>query len=150
MDFSIDGIEYKAIKVDAVKQFHLARRLSPFLESVFPIVVKFKSGQIKIDDPESSFDALLDSYTPFAKMISELSDEQADYILFGLLACIRMKEKNGLGWPAISSGNALMQQNINAVQMMKLAYHAFMENLADFFPQGVATLNAIKQKQSAQ
>lgn len=150
MDFSIDGIEYKAVKVDAIKQFHLARRLSPFLEAIVPVIAKVKGGILAADNPEASFDALLEGYAPFAKMMADMPDEQADYILFGLLACVRRKQAQGLGWANISNGSALMFQDINMVQMLQCAYHALMENLADFFPQGVATLSAIGQKQSAQ
>lgn len=150
MDFSIDGIEYKASKVDAVKQFHLARRLSPFLEAIIPLVAKVKAGALSVEDNESTFDALIEGYAPFAKMMADMPDEQADYILFGLLACVKQKQSNGLGWANVTSGNALMFQNINVVQMMKMAYHALVENLADFFPQGAATLSGIMQKQSAQ
>jgi len=149
MDFSIDGIEYKAIKVDAVKQFHLARRLSPFLEAIIPLIGKVKAGAIAEGD-DATFDALIEGYAPFAKMMADMPDEQADYILFGLLACIKQKQANGLGWANVSNGNALMFQNITVVQMLQMAYRALLENLADFFPQGVATLNAITQKQSAQ
>lgn len=149
MDFSIDGIEYKAVKVDAVKQFHLARRLSPFLEAIVPLIAKVKAGVIKEGD-DATFDALIEGYAPFAKMMADMPDDQADYILFGLLACIKRKQGQGLGYANVTNGNALMYSDINVVQMMKMAYHAFMENLADFFPKGVATLNAITQKQSAQ
>jgi hypothetical protein len=150
MDFSIDGIEYKAVKVDAVKQFHLARRLSPFLEAIVPVVAKVKGGMLAADNPEGSFDALLEGYAPFAKMMADMQDEQADYILFGLLACVKRKQSQGLGWANVSNGSALMFQDINMVQMLKCAYHALMENLADFFPQGAATLSAIGQKQNDQ
>lgn len=149
MDFSIDGIEYKAVKVDAVKQFHLARRLSPFLEAIVPLIAKVKAGVIKEGD-DATFDALIEGYAPFAKMMADMPDEQADYILFGLLACVKRKQAQGLGWANISNGSALMFQDINMVQMLQCAYHALMENLADFFPQGVATLSAIGQKQNAQ
>ena len=148
MDFSIDGIEYKAVKVDAVKQFHLARRLSPFLEAIIPLVSKVKAGAVNADD--STFDALLEGYAPFAKMMADMPDDQADYILFGLLACVKKKQANGLGYAAVTNGNALMYQDINCVHMIKMAYHALMENLADFFPQGAATLSGIMQKPSAQ
>lgn len=145
MDFSIDGIEYRAGKVDVIKQFHLARRISPFLEAIIPLVMKVKSG-----GNVESFDALLEGYAPFAKMLSEMKDEEAEYILFGLLASVSKKQGNGLGYAKVSSGNALMFQDINVIQMTRLAYHSLMENLADFFPQGVAALTAMNQTQSAQ
>jgi hypothetical protein len=149
MQFSIDGIEYQAVKVDALKQFHLARRLSPFLEAIVPVIAKVKGGVLDADNPEASFDALLEGYAPFAKMMADMPDDQADYILFGLLACVKRKQPQGLGWANVSSGNALMFQDINVMQMLQMAYHAMTENLADFFPRGVATLSAITQKQSA-
>jgi len=100
MEFSIDGIEYRAVKVDVIKQFHLARRISPFLEAIVPLITKVKSG-----GNVESFDALIEGYAPFAKMMASMTDEDADYILFGLLACVSRKQGNGLGYAKVSSGS---------------------------------------------
>ena len=113
MEFELSGVTYKSDKINAVEQFHIARRLAPVLAELSK-------------DKENTLNNL-------ANAISKLSNEDADFVLFGLLKCISMKESNGLGWSKISNGNMLMRDSITLPIMMQMAYKALMLNFGDFF-----------------
>lgn len=129
MDIDLSGHSYKCGTIDARKQFHIVRRLAPVMGSVA------KGG---------------DALDAITAAISKLSDDDADYVVFGLLACVTRKQDNGLGWAKVSNGNALMFADISMGDMLKLAYHAFEANMQDFFAVIRSTLKEQQQPQSAQ
>ena len=74
MDFELNGKEYRAGVIDARKQFHIVRRLAPIFGNM-------AAGG--------------DTAVMLANAIGSLSDDDADYVLFGLLAVVKRKEDNG-------------------------------------------------------
>lgn len=128
MDIELNGHSYKCGTIDARKQFHIVRRLAPVMGSVA------KGGEA------------LDS---IASAIGKLSDEDADYVIFGLLACVTRKQENGLGWAKVSNGNAMMFSDISMADMIQLAYRAFEANMQDFFAVIRSTLKEQQQPQNA-
>lgn len=131
MEFEVNGTEYRAGKIDARKQFHIVRRLAPVM-----------GGMVGVNDAEA--------LEPLAKAIASLSDDDADYVLFGLLDCVSRKQANGLGWAKVSKGNALMFEDIDMAAMLKLAYNAMQANMQDFFAAIRSALNGQAQMQNAQ
>lgn len=129
MDIDVGGHSYKCGTIDARKQFHIVRRLAPVMGNVA------KGGE--------AIDAI-------ASAVSKLSDDDADYVIFGLLACVARKQENGLGWAKVSNGNALMFADIGMADMLKLAYSAFEANMQDFFAVIRSHLKEQQQPQSAQ
>lgn len=113
MEFELNGHTYRAGKLNARDQFHIVRRLAPVLGNA--------AGS-------SGMDAL----PPIADAIASLSDEQADYVLFGLLRCVQRKQPQGLGWAAVSTEHSLMYDDITMPVMMQLAWKALQHNMADF------------------
>lgn len=112
----VDGNEYKAGKIDARKQFHIVRRLAPVMSGVAPV---------------ASADG--DVFSALANAMAALSDDDADYVLFGLLDCMTRKQASGLGWAKVTAGKSLMFDDISMSAMLKIAFIAFEENMQDFF-----------------
>lgn len=128
MEIEIKGKEYKAGRIDARKQFHIVRRLAPVM-----------GGVSKGGDP---IDAI-------AGAISSLSDADADYVVFGLLACVKRKQDNGLGWAPVCRDTSLMFDDIGMADMIQLAVLAFKENMSDFFDVVRSTLKEQQPPQNA-
>lgn len=110
MDFSVNGVNYKAGKLPAMKQFHIVRRCAPLLAGI--------SDKDKV--LESIFNGL-----------GNLKDEDSEYILFGLLACVQ-RDRSPHGWANICTGSSLMFDDIDLFAMMQIATKAFQENFAGF------------------
>jgi hypothetical protein len=119
MEFVEGGKTYRAGRLDAVTQFHVVRRLAPVLGELAPAMKAGGDG--------------LEALPPLASAVAKMTDEDANYCLFGLLGCVTRKQDNGLGWGPVSVGNSLMYADIDMGVMLKLAWQAALENLGSFF-----------------
>jgi len=72
-------------------------------------------------------------YPPLANAIAKLSDADADYCLFGLLAVVSRKQPQGTGWGPVSTGDTLMYADLDMVGMLQLAWKALEFNMSGFF-----------------
>lgn len=90
----------------------------------------------------------VDIITGFASVIASLSDDIADYCLYGLLDVVSIKESGGVAWSKIcaSNGKQLIYSNINILEMMQLAYKSFMHNFKDCFAFLTSDLAEIQKK----
>lgn len=147
-EFPCGGNTYTAGKLDARTQFHIVRRLAPFLKGLVPIIGKMKSGETASDavNPEEGIKALPE----IGEVLAKMDDETADYVIFGLLNIVRRKQDNGMGWAPVSSGNNLMFSDITMPQMLTLAGRALAANMGDFFAVLNSALSQHGQKQSDQ
>lgn len=133
MEFELQGNSYRVAKIAAREQFHIMRRLAPVFGSVAPVA---QNGGVE-------------AIQPLAEAIGALSDENADYVLFGLLKAVQRKEAHGLGYSPICSGNTLMYDDISMPVMLQLAWKALQHNGADFFAALPSGLKEAAQKASA-
>lgn len=141
--FTCGAHTYRAGVLDARAQFHIVRRLAPFLSSLAPTLGKVqavKAGGGKASDmtPEDMMQVL----PGIAEALSSLDDATADYVIFGLLAVVTRQQDQGLGWAPVSTGTMLMFTDISMPQMITIAGRALMANLGDFF----AVLNSVSSQ----
>lgn len=120
----IGNHNYRAGRIDARKQFHIVRRMAPFLEGL---------AKVKTSGAASLEEAGLAALPEMAAVLARMDDETADYVLFGLLAPVRREQENGLGWAPVCSGNTMAFDDISMAQMLQLAGESLRENLGDFF-----------------
>jgi hypothetical protein len=135
MEFEIKGQTYKATKMDARAQFHIVRRLAPVLGELAPAAA---SGKVQG----------LDALPPLANAIAKLTDADADYCLFGLLAVISRKQPQGMGWSPVCTTNLMMYDDIDMVVMLQLAWKALEFNMSGFFAALPLDLKEATQKVS--
>jgi hypothetical protein len=110
MDFQVNGVSYKAGKLPAMRQFHIVRRCAPLLAG--------------IADKDKALESIFNG-------IGNLSDEDADYILFGLLSCVQ-RDRSPHGWANVSTGSSLMFDDIDLGAMLQISAKAFSENFSSF------------------
>lgn len=131
-DVEVAGQAYRIGVVDARAQFHIVRRLAPAL------------GQLAKGHGASAVDAL----PAMASAIAVMSDEDADYCVFGLLKVVQRKQVNGLGWGPVCVGTTLAYQDIDMSVMLQLAWHAAKLNMNGFFAALPSDLKDAIQKAS--
>jgi hypothetical protein len=136
MDYNLNGIEYKIIKLDARSQFHIIRRLAPVLAGLAP--------------SSSEETTEMDTLQSLMSAISGLSDDDSDYCVFGLLKAVSRKESNGLGYSPIVKNNSLMYQDIDMKGMLTLAWQVFSFNMSDFLAELPSDLKEVAQSAKAQ
>ena len=134
MEVEVDGHTYKIGTIDARSQFHIARRLAPIMGRIAPLA-------------NLGGEAVLPA---LASAVGELSDDDADYVLFGALKHVSRKQEKGLGWGPVATGNTLMYSDINMLTMLKLAWEALSFNMSGFFSALPSVLKDESQPQPVQ
>lgn len=135
-DFQIGARKYKVSKIDAFKQFHIARRLGPIMGDIIPVAQKLqaKFGALKPDEmKEDQLEAVAAIAQPVLVGFSRLSDDDANKILLGLCSAVEMQQTQAGGWAKVSTESQLMFQDLELPELMQIAGRAFMFNIAGFF-----------------
>lgn len=119
----VGGQKYRIGRIDARKQFHVARRLAPLL-----------AGMSSVPDKSAGFAAFLG---PLTDALSGMSDEDVDYVLDICLDACQRIQANGHPAPVMVRGG-LMFEDIDMAQMIQLAVKVIQQNLGGFFPGAAA------------
>lgn len=130
--FSVNGMEFQAQRLDAMKQFHIARRVAPILSEFLPVIQKM--NQSKLDGEgmteEEKFDRMLPILKPLIDGIMKLSDADSEFVIHALLTGVEIKQSGG-NWARLSVGG-LISVPLDLPTMLQVAGQAFMWNLGGF------------------
>jgi hypothetical protein len=141
----ISGQKYIFGKLNARKQFHVARRLAPAIADIAPLLKLIKSEEVE-DKEEFGIKAI----EMLGNALSKLKDDDADFILDSLLDSVSRELGQGTGSAPIRSNGVMMYQDIDMPTELALAFHAIKANFADFMPTIRSALNQQSQKPNAQ
>lgn len=119
IEFKIGENTYRAGKMNAMKQFHVARRIAPVVGSL----VALTRGAPAMDE----------ILQPIAEAIAKLSDGDCEYVLGACLSAVQ--RQSGQGWAAVwdSRVGRLMFEDIDLPAMIQIATRVLQDNLAPFF-----------------
>lgn len=135
--FEIDGAEFKVRKINAIKQFHIARRMAPMLAELTPAfkgIAKVETDAKKSGkelSEEDKFDRFAEILGPVLIGASKISEEDSEKILLGLLEAVEIKHMGSFA--QVVRDNRLMIDTIELPTMLKCAAKAFMFNISGFF-----------------
>jgi hypothetical protein len=130
-DFEIGSRKFKLNKLDAMKQFHIARRVGPILADLLPSMGALKKTVSVADAEGDKLEGLAKALMPIMVGLSKLSDEDSQYVLFGLLASVEVQQSAG-NWAKVSTESMLMINDIELPQLLQIAGRAFAYNLGGF------------------
>ena len=131
-DFEIGGRKFRLNKIPAMAQFRIVRRITPILSEMLPNMKHL--GKVKDFSSESEkLEQIAQFVGPIMSGLSKLSDEDADKVLFGLLASVEIHQGDLVGWAKVSTESMLMFQDLELPAMLQIAGRAFMFNMAGFF-----------------
>lgn len=131
-------MEYRYLKLSAMQQFHVTRRLTPLMAAV--------AGTASENE----------LFEKLAEGLSTLPDKDVNFVLGMLLSVVRRVDPQGLGlMPVIAAYTdgepQLMFADITMPEMLKLAFASGKENLGSFFSEARALASSVgNQKQNAQ
>lgn len=112
---------YTIGKLDALKQFHVARRLVPVLAAF----TKIGEGA----DLSQGFG--VGALIPIAEALSKMSDEETEYIIETCLSVVQRQDSGKL--QKVMVQGKFVYQDIKMPDMIKLTSETIMENMGDFF-----------------
>lgn len=111
---TINGQEFKIVKLNALGQFNLARKLISLMTP--------SAGQKSTNEFALLFEAL-----------SNMTDKEANQLFCDLFRSVSVKEEKGRGWSPLVSGSSLMYDNLDLSDYIDLAEAVIELNLANFF-----------------
>lgn len=111
---TINGQEFKIVKLNALGQFNLARKLISLMTP--------SAGQKSTNEFALLFGAL-----------SNMTDKEANQLFCDLFRSVSVKEEKGRGWSPLVSGSSLMYDNLDLSDYIDLAEAVIELNLANFF-----------------
>ena len=124
-EFTHAGVTYQAGKLDAMRQFHVTRRLAPFLPKL--------AGAGLPSDPGSLSQAAVFAFLePLAACVAAMSDADAEYVLHTCLSVVERRQDAG-GWAKVMAGGRLMFEDMDMAAMLVCAFHVLQHNLSGFF-----------------
>lgn len=126
----IKGASYSIGRLSAKKQFHVSRRLGPFLGDVMPKIKALLKGKGEV------LDRAIELVPQIIKTLASMSDEDCDFIIDSCLAVVKLKEETG--WhPVLTPNGVLMYSDrIDMLVMLELTAEVVQANLLKFFPTG--------------
>lgn len=127
-DFEIGGRKFKIGKLNVFKQFHIVRRIAPILAELLPALQSLPKEQ-KLDS--ESFETASVILAPMLSGFSKLSDQDSEFVLYGLLSCVEVN-LNG-AWSKVATESILMVQDMDLPVLLQIAGRSFMSNLSNFF-----------------
>lgn len=124
--FIVGGVTYRAGKLDAVRQFHVVRRLTPILGCLQGADMK----GLMDGDPE----VLAGLLGPVSDAVAGMPDADVDYVLAACLGACQREEASGLGWSAVWNKAAGRPQydDLTMPDMLQLVGRVVAANLAGF------------------
>jgi hypothetical protein len=133
----LGGQTYQLHKLDAMSQWHLTRRLAPVLATIGISV-----GSLPKADQALDLDKFMPMIGPVAQMLSMMSDETSEFIIYKCLTAVRRKDTDKWFPLLANDGRTLMYADIDMVAMLRLTVAVLKHNLLNFTEGLGATLNS--------
>lgn len=115
---------YRIGKLNALQQFHVARRLAPVLATMGLSLRQLADGS------KMSIDDFLPVLGPVTEILAHMTDEDSNYVIFSALSATERKQ--GDKWGPVVNGVSLMFQDMDLPEMMRLVVEVLKENLGGF------------------
>lgn len=126
MEFEVNGIKYRVAKLDAMKQFHVARKLAPIFSMFAEHFGKAPGGKASAAQ-DIDFMSVLG---PLAEAIGNLPDASAEFIINTCLDAVTRLD--GAGWAKVRT-TQIMYPDIDMTVMLQLVWRVLEANLSAFF-----------------
>lgn len=135
----IGGHTYAFGKMDARRQFHVARRVGPLLALMGNVAAAVAhipaSDEAKAENAQNEEAAgrFLLFMGPLAEKLQEMSDEDLDYVINACLSVTSRKEGERWAPMMAADGRSFMFQDLALPQLLQLTVESLRENLGNFF-----------------
>jgi len=126
--------------MDAMKQFHIVRRLAPLLSGVKDADIQgmmidiSPAAEASPDQVERQSAAMIDLLGRLTVAVSSMSDQESEYIIGGCLSFCQRRVPGGLGWTPVWNAQAKRPQfdDIELPQLMQIVGRVLGYNVGGF------------------
>lgn len=130
--FEINGRSFKVSKINAMKQFHIVRRIAPILSELLPAMKDIAKTKVENLNEEQQLDMAAKVAGPVMEGLSKLSDKDSEFVLHGLLSAVEIQQEAG-NWARMVQGDTLMFHDLELPLLLQAAGRSFMFNMTGFF-----------------
>jgi hypothetical protein len=130
-NFEIRGQQFKVGKINAMKQYHIVRRIAPILGEMLPAMKDIAKKKIDNLTEEEQLDQAAKIAGPVMTGLSKLNDKDSEFVLFSLLAAVEINQ--GTNWARLVVNDQLMFQDLELPILLQAAGRSFMYNMTGFF-----------------
>ena len=133
--FEVNGVKFQMMKLDAMKQFHIARRIGPILSELLPSLKEIAATSKGMPEAVGGdqMDAIAKVIGPIMMGLSRLSEEDSERLLKDLLARVQMWDTRFNTWVNLIAANQIALQDIELPTLIQIAGQSFAFNLSGFF-----------------
>ncbi len=145
IEFEVAGRKFRAASMAPLKAFNVGRRVTPVLTGGLKELIALVAA-LPAPEQETAagsetaraldLDALAEVLAPMADALAGLSDADAEYVIGGCLAQVKVEIEQGKGWAPIQAGGQLMYDWITPALMLQITWKVLAQNLSGFFPIG--------------
>lgn len=148
--------EFQIAGIDAIKQFHIVRRLGPGIITLVPLLELIPQFVGLLTEETPSLDeearalmykklreALREALPSVADAFAHLSDEDANYVINNCLDYTWRKQEKG--WAKVRANGQIMFADLTMPTIMRLVFEVVKANLSDVFPTGQPQASAAGQ-----
>lgn len=124
---TVAGINYRIGKLDALKQFHVGRRLGPLL------AVMGISAHALMKNMHNSLEDFLPIMPAVMDMMARMGDDEANYIILTCLGVVQREVESGANkWANMTANGQLMFQDVDLAAMLRIVAEVVRDNLGGF------------------
>ncbi|WP_047236644.1 phage tail assembly chaperone [Chromobacterium subtsugae] len=129
IEFELNGAEYRAGKLDAMKQFHLSRRLAPVIPALIPLFSLAAKGGL--DNLLSNDTAgVAAAAEPLARALAEMPDDHAEFVIATCMSAVRRRQ--GDQWSSVWLNGVCMFDDMELDTILPLVVRVLRDNLGGF------------------
>ena len=122
----IKGVSYQIGTLDAMKQFHVSRRIGPILAAMGVSIEELSKNGGNLDEG-----GMMEVMGPVMTVVSKMDDETVEYIIKTCLEVVSRQE--GDRWAKVQVNGRLMYADIGMPEMLQLTVETVKGNLGSFF-----------------
>lgn len=127
-EFVLNGATYSFGKLDAMRSFHVMRRIMPVLAQLgVTAAVVQQLSEADVDD-----NMIGESLAPIMHFIGSMKDEDVEYVIKSCLSVVK-RQQNDRWAPVQSASGGLMFADIEMDGMIRLTVECLKRNLSSFF-----------------
>lgn len=127
-EIDINGQKYRIGKLDAMRQFHLSRKIAPIIPTLIPVFVKLSKGGSLTDDL-GGFAELL---APFAEGISTMSDEASEYVISTCMSVVSRQSGSAFASAWNKQANTTQFDDMDLAVILQLVIRVVQASLGPF------------------
>ncbi|MDU7134753.1 MULTISPECIES: phage tail assembly chaperone [Phytobacter] len=132
MEFTINGVDYRAAKLSVFDQLKISRKLLPLIAKLVSDASMLKAAtQDGAASREQLFASLEKILPKIADVLADMPDESVNAILHPCLSVVSRKT-TASNWAPIFSGGELMFDDIDLFAMLGIAGRVVADNLGNF------------------